>query len=60
MTDTETLRRILEEAKKLGGPVELIRQYNFPDDRFKHEGKGRDVLHWPMRNDHVAGPIVYE
>jgi len=32
----------------------------FPDDRFKHEGKGGDVLHWPIRNNHVAGLIVYE
>jgi hypothetical protein len=32
----------------------------FRHDRFKHEGKRGDVLHWPMTNNHVAGLIVYE
>jgi hypothetical protein len=41
--------RLLKELRK-----------RFPEDKFKHEGKGGDVLHWPIRNRHVAGLIVYE
>jgi hypothetical protein len=52
---TPQIEGLLYEEKLL---KELRRR--FPDDRFKHEGKGGDVLHWPMRNNHVAGLIVYE
>jgi hypothetical protein len=33
---------------------------SFPHDKLKHTGKGGDVLHWPIKNNHVAGLIVYE
>lgn len=42
-------KKLLKELRK-----------RFPGDRFKHEGKGGDVLHWPIRNNHIAGLIVYE
>lgn len=35
-------------------------QKRFPHDKFKHTGKSGDILHWPMKENHVAGLIVYE
>lgn len=52
---TPQIEGLLYEGKLL---TELRKR--FPEDRFKHEGKGGDILHWPMRNNHTAGLIVYE
>ncbi|MGJ4790085.1 hypothetical protein [Leptospira koniambonensis] len=33
---------------------------NFPGDKFLHTGKGGDILHQIMLNEHVVGKIIYE